>query len=66
MDNSEDRTLDQVCTLFIQWGAAPDQAKTMGRQLLKRAAQIAEERGISQLEATESLLKQVVEARNGA
>jgi hypothetical protein len=37
----------------------------MASQLIKRAEQIAQERDISKVEATESLLKQVFEARQG-
>jgi len=52
--------------LFRQWGAPPEQAATMASQLLKRAQQISEEEGISVVEATERLLRKVVEAREGA
>jgi len=37
----------------------------MAGQLLKRARQISVERGITEVEALENLLKQVVEARQG-
>ena len=57
--------LEQVSTLFTQLGAEQSQADVMARQLLKRASQIAVEKGISEIEALESLLKQVVEARQG-
>ncbi len=57
------RELEQVTRLFQHWGASELQARTMASQLLKRAGQLSEERGISKLEATENLLKQVIEAR---
>ncbi|MGJ8650386.1 MAG: hypothetical protein ACSHX4_08500 [Opitutaceae bacterium] len=65
MSESEDATLDGVTQLFVNLGADAAQAKVMAAQLLKRAAQIAEERKISLVEATETLLKQVVQARSG-
>ncbi len=55
-----------VARIFINLGADEAQAKVMAAQLLKRAEQIAEERGISKVEATETLLKQVIEARQGS
>lgn len=64
---SEDRSksLAGVTQLFINMGAEPRQAEVMAKQLLKRADQIAQERHISNLEAVEKLLKQVIEARQG-
>ncbi|MFP4155989.1 MAG: hypothetical protein ACLFU4_00045 [Opitutales bacterium] len=53
----------RVTELFISLGASAEQAETMARQLLKRAGQLAQEQKISELEATETLLKKVVEAR---
>jgi 5,10-methenyltetrahydromethanopterin hydrogenase len=53
----------RVTELFVSLGASVEQAETMARQLLKRAGQLAHEQGISKLEATEALLKKVVEAR---
>ena len=58
--------LDKIKLLFMNMGAPENQAKVMASQLLKRAGQIATERGISIVEAAESLLKQVVQARQGA
>jgi hypothetical protein len=37
----------------------------MARQLLRRAVQLATEQGITELEATETLLRKVIEARRG-
>ena len=53
----------RVTELFIGLGASGEYAETMARQLLKRAGQIAEEQGISEIEAMETLLKKVIEAR---
>ncbi|MGZ0706905.1 hypothetical protein ACWPKO_01040 [Coraliomargarita sp. W4R53] len=64
-DLSHDQ-LPQVTQIFINLGAPESQAQVMAAQLLKRAEQIAEERQISRVEATETLLKQVIEARQGA
>ena len=55
----------QVARIFTNLGADSEQSQVMAAQLLKRAGQIATERGISKVEATESLLKQVVAARQG-
>ena len=58
--------LEQVAALFKRFGAEDAQANVMAKQLLKRSAQIAEERKITELEALETLLKQVIEARQGS
>lgn len=58
--------LPRVAGLFRQMGASDDSAKTMARQLLKRAMQIASERKISELEATKILLDKVLKAREGS
>jgi hypothetical protein len=63
MNDLPEHYLHEVAQIFVNLGAAEEQAKVMSSQLLKRAEQIAEERGISKVEATEYLLKQVVEAR---
>ena len=63
MTDSADRDLELVTQFFLNLGADSAQSKLMGKQLLKRAAQLAEKRQISKLEATETLLQQVVEAR---
>lgn len=62
----KDEELAQIAGVFENLGAEKDSAKVMAKQLLKRAQQIADERGIPYLKAVESLLKQVVEARNGS
>ena len=65
MENEPDQ-LNLIKSLFLKMGASEDQAQTMASQLLKRAGQIAAERDISNVEAVEILLKQVVEARQGS
>jgi hypothetical protein len=66
MSETVDHELEQVARIFVNLGAPQPQAKVMASQLLKRAAQIADERRITKIEAMETLLKQVVEARQGA
>ncbi|PXA04866.1 hypothetical protein DDZ13_02570 [Coraliomargarita sinensis] len=66
MDSPDEKKLDQVASLFLRLGADRSQADLMARQLLKRAKQIADEREITELEALENLLKQVIEARQGS
>lgn len=50
---------------FKQSGASELQAETMTRQMLKRAGQLSEERGISEVEAMQYLLELFVEAQQG-
>lgn len=65
MSDLGDKELEGVARIFVNLGADSEQAKVMAAQLLKRASQIAQERGVSKVEATETLLKQVIQARNG-
>ncbi|MGC6424498.1 MAG: hypothetical protein ACON4O_05870 [Lentimonas sp.] len=65
MSDIDDQELAGVTRIFVNLGAESEQAKVMAAQLLKRASQIAEEREISKVEAAETLLKQVIEARSG-
>ncbi|MEN8744544.1 MAG: hypothetical protein ACN4GF_09625 [Lentimonas sp.] len=65
MSHLHDKELEGVTRIFANLGADSEQAKVMAAQLLKRAVQITQERGISKVEATETLLKQVIQARNG-
>jgi len=66
MEPPDQKQLDQVASLLVRLGADAAQADVMAGQLLKRAKQIAGERGISESEALENLLKQVIEARRGS
>ena len=65
MSDLDAKELEGITQLFVNLGAGMEQAKVMAAQLLKRASQIAEERQISKVEATETLLKQVIQARSG-
>lgn len=62
---TEQEQLNMIRALFSKMGASEEQAKVMALQLLKRANQIASDRGISMVESVEILLKQVIEARSG-
>ena len=59
----EEKQHELIESLFIKMGAPEQQAQVMAAQLLKRAQQIAGERGITLVEAVEILLKRVVEAQ---
>ena len=57
--------LEKVTELCTKLGAAHGQAATMARQLVKRADQIAAERGIPRETAMAQLLQILVEGRQG-
>ena len=57
--------LEQVTELCRRLGAEPAQAATMAAQLLKRADQLAAERGIGRVAAVRYLLELVVKGRSG-
>ncbi len=57
--------IDMVTKVFENLGAPSEQSGVMASQLIKRAGQIARERGISKVEATETLLISVISARQG-
>ena len=63
MADLSSKEVAKISCIFVNLGAPKKQAVVMASQLIKRAEQIAQERDISKLEATESLLKQVLEAR---
>ncbi len=65
MTDLHQNEVDKVARIFVNLGAPETQAPVMAAQLLKRAGQIAGERNISKVEAAETLLKQVIEARQG-
>jgi hypothetical protein len=56
---------EQLTALCERLGAPPAQAGVMAAQLLKRAEQIAVERGITREAALQSLLEVVVKGRAG-
>ncbi len=57
--------LEQLTQLCERLGATSVQAPTMAAQLLKRAEQIAAERGVTRDIALKSLLEVVVKGRAG-
>lgn len=57
--------VEKITTLCERLGAPREQAATMARQLLKRAEQIAAERGITRETALAQLLQILVEGRQG-
>ncbi|MBD5782066.1 hypothetical protein IEN85_21385 [Pelagicoccus sp. NFK12] len=57
--------VEQVASILEQWGAEGSQAKVMAAQLLKRAEQISEQRGVEKVEALADLLKLVKAGRDG-
>lgn len=56
---------EKLTTLCVRLGAPPAQAATMAAQLLKRAEQLAAERGIERTAALAYLIDLVVKGRNG-
>lgn len=56
---------DKLVQLCQRLGSTEAQARTMARQLLKRADQLSAERGITREEAMQHLLKLVVEGSQG-
>lgn len=56
---------DQVTSLLVRFGAEEGQAQVMAKQLLKRAEQISEEKGVSKVEALAGLLELVKAGRSG-
>jgi hypothetical protein len=57
--------LEQVTELCAKLGAAPEQAATMARQLVKRADQLSAERKIPREQAMAQLLQILVQGRHG-
>jgi hypothetical protein len=57
--------LDQLAALCRRLGADPAQASTMAAQLLKRADQLAVDRGIERTAALNYLIELVVKGRSG-
>lgn len=57
--------VEKITVICERLGAAPGQAATMARQLLKRADQLAAERGITREAALAQLLQILVEGRSG-
>jgi len=62
--NAEEE-LGQIEGLLGKMGASESQAKVMAKQLVKRADQLAQERGNSRVEAMRELLELVAAGRAG-
>ena len=58
-----DKTEEQLVEFFKSSGANEAQSEVMAKQMIKRAAQLSEERGWSDVEAMQHLLKLFVEAQ---
>jgi hypothetical protein len=57
--------LEQMTELCLRLGASRPQAATMAAQLLKRADQLASERGIDRVAALKYLVDLVMKGRSG-
>lgn len=60
-----DPALEMLTQAFAQMGATPRQAPVMAAQLLKRARQVAAERGIAETDALSELLTKAAAGRRG-
>ena len=58
-----DDTEKQLIEFFKSSGATEAQSEVMARQMIKRASQLSEERGWTDVEAMQHLLKLFVEAQ---
>jgi len=56
---------EQVAAVLQRCGAEPATARTMAAQLLKRAEQLAVERGIGRLDALQYLLQLAIQGAHG-
>ncbi|MCB1124407.1 MAG: hypothetical protein KJT03_22840 [Verrucomicrobiae bacterium] len=54
---------EQLIEFFKKSGANEEQARVMSRQMVRRATQLATERGWSEVQAMQHLLKLFLEAR---
>jgi len=61
MDNAD----EQLIEFFKKSGANEKQSQTMANQLVKRAGQLSRQKGWTELEALEYLLKRIGEAQKG-
>lgn len=57
--------IEQLSALCIRLGGTPEQAPVMAAQLLKRADQLASERGIDRTRALAHLIEVVIKGRAG-
>lgn len=59
------REVEMLTKVCVKLGAPEEQARTMAGQLLKRADQLAEERGTGREEELRRLLELVIAGRKG-
>ena len=64
-DSGDEHLLTMLRRSFANLGATAEQAEVMAAQLLKRARQMATERGISEQASMAELLQKVVAGRRG-
>ena len=64
-EGADERMQAMLHQAFTHLGAPPEQARTMAAQLLKRARQLAAERGIAESTAMAELLAKVIAGRKG-
>ncbi len=57
--------LEKITQLCVRLGAGADQAATMAAQLIKRADQLAADRGVAREAALAQLLEILVQGRQG-
>lgn len=60
-----EKTESELIEFFKKSGADDVQSATMAKQMIKRTRQLSEERGWSEFEAMQHLLKLFVEAQQG-
>lgn len=65
MKDDSGQNEESLTKLCMKLGSEEAQARTMARQLLKRAEQIARERGIKRVEAMEYLLTLLISGSQG-
>jgi len=57
--------VSQLAKVFANLGAEPSQARTMARQILRRAEQLAAENNISRVESLDRLMRLCVRGFHG-
>ena len=65
-DASDERSRQMLEQAMARLGANPEQARVMAAQLLKRARQLATERGMTEAQALADLLSKAIAGRQGA
>lgn len=62
---TEIEEIEQLSKVFVNLGSDESQAKTMATQVVKRAGQLAKQRGKGRVEALQYLMNLVVSGRSG-